>query len=237
MEFRKVLALRGPNIWANFPVLEAWVDLGELKDRAVGPTARLQRPADGLAADDDRASLQRRRARRLLRAAAPRHLPGPHPRARHARAANAGRHAGRLRPGPRDLGRRASTRSSSNTRKKSWPRPASTRPTSCAWPRSTTGRSTWRPRSRSSKTWPTTFAWGRAPAAIVRAAASARHSGPPAELASSLVQLGYGAKQRRILAAETDRTGAIAEVDRPRQGADPHAAAARSACRCPRAGR
>ena len=30
MEFRKVLALRGPNVWANFPVLEAWVDLGEL---------------------------------------------------------------------------------------------------------------------------------------------------------------------------------------------------------------
>jgi cyanophycin synthetase len=32
MEFRKVLALRGPNIWANYPVLEAWVDLGALKD-------------------------------------------------------------------------------------------------------------------------------------------------------------------------------------------------------------
>ena len=30
MEFRKVLALRGPNIWSNFPVLEAWVDLGPL---------------------------------------------------------------------------------------------------------------------------------------------------------------------------------------------------------------
>ena len=28
MEFRKVLALRGPNVWANFPVLEAWLDLG-----------------------------------------------------------------------------------------------------------------------------------------------------------------------------------------------------------------
>ena len=28
MKLRKVLALRGPNIWANFPVLEAWVDLG-----------------------------------------------------------------------------------------------------------------------------------------------------------------------------------------------------------------
>ncbi len=32
MEIRKVLVLRGPNIWARFPVLEAWVDLGTLKD-------------------------------------------------------------------------------------------------------------------------------------------------------------------------------------------------------------
>lgn len=32
MEFRKVRALRGPNIWASFPVLEAWLDLGPLKD-------------------------------------------------------------------------------------------------------------------------------------------------------------------------------------------------------------
>ncbi len=32
MEFRKVLALRGPNLWASFPVLEAWVDLGPYKD-------------------------------------------------------------------------------------------------------------------------------------------------------------------------------------------------------------
>lgn len=34
MEIRKVLTLRGPNIWANFPVIEAWVDLGEWKDRS-----------------------------------------------------------------------------------------------------------------------------------------------------------------------------------------------------------
>jgi cyanophycin synthetase len=33
MEFRKVLALRGPNQWANFPVLEAWVDLGEWREK------------------------------------------------------------------------------------------------------------------------------------------------------------------------------------------------------------
>jgi cyanophycin synthetase len=32
MEFLKVQALRGPNIWANYPVLEAWVDLGPYKD-------------------------------------------------------------------------------------------------------------------------------------------------------------------------------------------------------------
>src|SRR5437588_832999 len=32
MEILKVLTLRGPNVWANFPVLEAWVDLGSLKD-------------------------------------------------------------------------------------------------------------------------------------------------------------------------------------------------------------
>ena len=32
MQILKVNKLRGPNIWASFPVLEAWVDLEELKD-------------------------------------------------------------------------------------------------------------------------------------------------------------------------------------------------------------
>jgi cyanophycin synthetase len=32
MEFRKILTLRGPNLWANFPVLEAWVELGPYND-------------------------------------------------------------------------------------------------------------------------------------------------------------------------------------------------------------
>src|SRR5262245_39607043 len=32
MKIQSVLKLRGPNIWANFPVLEAWVELEELKD-------------------------------------------------------------------------------------------------------------------------------------------------------------------------------------------------------------
>ncbi len=34
MRFRKVVVLRGPNIWANSPVIEAWVELGPLKDTA-----------------------------------------------------------------------------------------------------------------------------------------------------------------------------------------------------------
>src|SRR5436305_13031871 len=32
MELRNVLALRGPNVWAYSPVIEAWVDLGTWKD-------------------------------------------------------------------------------------------------------------------------------------------------------------------------------------------------------------
>ena len=32
MEIQKVKVLRGPNQWASFPVLEAWVDLGALED-------------------------------------------------------------------------------------------------------------------------------------------------------------------------------------------------------------
>ncbi len=32
MEFLKVLALRGPNLWAPYPVLEAWIDLGAYQD-------------------------------------------------------------------------------------------------------------------------------------------------------------------------------------------------------------
>ena len=33
MEIRRIFALRGPNIWSRHPVLEAWVDLQDLKDK------------------------------------------------------------------------------------------------------------------------------------------------------------------------------------------------------------
>jgi cyanophycin synthetase len=32
MEITSLKVLRGPNQWASFPVLEAWVDLGPLED-------------------------------------------------------------------------------------------------------------------------------------------------------------------------------------------------------------
>src|SRR5262249_42389485 len=47
MEFRTVRALRGPNIWARFPVLEVSVDPGEF--RGVG-AAQLPLVADRIAA-------------------------------------------------------------------------------------------------------------------------------------------------------------------------------------------
>ncbi|MDX9707844.1 MAG: cyanophycin synthetase, partial [Azospira sp.] len=30
--FRKIVPLRGPSVWTYYPVLEAWVDIGELED-------------------------------------------------------------------------------------------------------------------------------------------------------------------------------------------------------------
>src|SRR5947209_954154 len=32
MDIRKVLVLRGPNVWGEIPVVEAWVDLGPVAD-------------------------------------------------------------------------------------------------------------------------------------------------------------------------------------------------------------
>ena len=192
MEIRKVLALRGPNIWANFPVLEAWVDLGELKDTSSEMHPRLQRAADDLAADDDRASLQHRRARRLLRTSAPRHLPGPHPRARDAGTADRWPAPTSASARPARPPRRASTRSSSSITRKTFGRACLAAAASSAWPPSTIGPSTSPPKSSSSAIWPTRSAWARAPA---RSSTAAAARGIPVRRLNteSLVQLGYGA--------------------------------------------
>ena len=65
MEFRKVLALRGPNIWTNAPVIEAWVELNDLDRPSTDFPGFSDRP-DKLAAQHDRAPLQHRYTRRFF---------------------------------------------------------------------------------------------------------------------------------------------------------------------------
>ena len=84
MEIRKVLALRGPNYWANFPVLEAWVDLGDLKD---SPSNEIPGFNDRLKSwlptmIEHRCSVGERGG--FFERLAPGNLPGPHPGARDA---------------------------------------------------------------------------------------------------------------------------------------------------------
>ena len=92
MEIRDIWVLRGPNIWANFPCLQARVDLGELKDTSSemipGFNDRLMGWLPTLI--EHRCSVGERGG--FFERLRPRHLPGPHPRARHARAAEPGRH-------------------------------------------------------------------------------------------------------------------------------------------------
>ena len=104
MEFRKVLALRGPNIWANFPVLEVWVDLGPL-DR---PSTDIPGFNDRLMAwlptmIEHRCSIGERGGffQRLRQGTYPGHIL-EHVTLELHTLAGVGR---RLRPRPRDLGR------------------------------------------------------------------------------------------------------------------------------------
>ena len=211
MQIQKVLKLRGPNIWANFPVLEVWIELEEFKDTSSEMIPGFNERMMGWLPIDDRASLQHRRARRVLRAAATWHLHGPHPRACHARAAIARRHRSRFRPRARRASK-APTRSPSNTStSKSRLAALDTafelllaavhdRPFDV-------NAEVEKLRGRCART----FAWARALGDRCRGA-GAQTSRCMRLDSESLVQLGYGSRQRRINAAETDRTGAIAEA-------------------------
>lgn len=55
IEFLKIVHLRGPNMWTYRPVLEAWVDIGELEDC---PSNTLPGFTERLAARPSGASLQ-----------------------------------------------------------------------------------------------------------------------------------------------------------------------------------
>ena len=222
MEFRKVLALRGPNIWANFPVLEAWVDLGDLDKPSTefpGFNDRLMRWMPTMI--EHRCSIgerggffQRLRTGTYL---------GPYPRTRHAGAADVGGHGGRFRQGPRNLRSRASTKSSSSMSRRRWAASAWPSPASCAWRPSTIGPSTSPRKSSGSRDLAQEVCLGPSTRAIVEAAQARGHPLPPAEYREP------GAVRSRAETAphsggrdgphQRHRRG-----DCPRQGNDPHVA-------------
>ena len=193
MEFRKVLVLRGPNYWANFPVLEAWVDLGPLKD---SPSDTLPGFNERLMAwlptmIEHRCSVGERGGffERLRRGTYQGHI------LEHvaARAANAGRHGSRLRPGARNVrrgrlqGRRSNIQEEALGQGRAWNRPGS-----YAMPPSTICRSTSRPRSQQLRKICDAKSPGPQHAARSCEAAVARGIPVRRLNTESLVQFGYG---------------------------------------------
>ena len=102
MQIQKVFKLRGPNIWANFSVLEVWVDLDELKDTSSEMIAGFNDRLMGWLPSmiEHRCSIGERGG--FFERLTPRHLHGPYSRARHARIANNRRYRGRVWPRTRD---------------------------------------------------------------------------------------------------------------------------------------
>jgi len=209
MEFRKVLALRGPNIWANYPVLEAWVDLKELKD---SPSDELPGFNDRLTAwlpgmIEHRCSVGERGGffERLRRGTYLAHIlehvtielqtlagtPVGFGRARET--SEDGVYKVAVAYQEEDLGRACLEAGRELCLAAVYDRPFDV-PAEVQKLRELAYQVCLGPSTRS----------------IVRAA---KERGIPVRRlnSDSLVQLGYGAKARRILTAETDRTGAIAE--------------------------
>jgi len=209
MELRKVLALRGPNIWANYPVLEAWVDLKELKDSSSdelpGFNDRLTAWLPGMI--EHRCSIGERGGffERLRRGTYLAHIlehvtielqtlagtPVGFGRARET--SEAGVYKVAVAYQEEELGRACLEAARELCLAAVYDRPYDL-PVEVQKLRELAYQVCLGPSTRS----------------IVRAA---KERGIPVRRlnSESLVQLGYGAKARRILTAETDRTGAIAE--------------------------
>ena len=210
MEFRKVLVLRGPNYWANFPVLEAWLDLGELKD---SPSDQLPGFNERLMAwlptmIEHRCSVGERGGffERLRRGTWQGHIV-EHVALELQTLAGSEVGFGRTRETLEEgvykvaveFEEEALGRAALETARLMCLAAVYDRPFDVAGEIE-------KLRALHQKT-----RLGPSTASIVRAALA---RGIPARRLNneSLVQLGYGSRQRRILAAETDRTGAIAEA-------------------------
>jgi cyanophycin synthetase len=210
MEFLKVLALRGPNIWTRHPVLEAWIDLGAYSDlsseEVPGFNDRLMAWLPTL--EEHRCSLGVRGGffERLRRGTYPAHilehvalelqgLAGSPVRFGRARAAHVGERVYKVavefeeEPLARDALEEARTLLLAAYDGRPFDLEA--------------GVARLRKRFAEVSIGPST-------AAIV---AAARARGIPTRRlgTGSLVLLGHGASQRRIWTAETDRTSAVAQ--------------------------
>ena len=209
MEFRKVLALRGPNIWTNAPVIEAWVDLKEL-DR---PSTDFPGFSDRLMSwlptmIEHRCSIGERGGffQRLRDGTYPAIFSSMSPW--NCSRLPAGKSDS---DGPARCRRRAFIAWSSSTTTSNWRWTASMRRGSLFWRRSTIGPIDVKAEIERLRDFAHEACLGPSTSAIVDAA---KARGIPVRRLNtdSLVQFGYGTKLRRIQAAETDRTGAIAET-------------------------
>ncbi len=210
MEIRKVLVLRGPNYWANFPVLEAWVDLGSLKDspsdELPGFNERLMTWLPSMI--EHRCSEGRRGGffERLRRGTYQGHIL-EHVALELQSLAGTEVGFGRTRETSEEgvykvaveFVEEAMGKASLDVALRLCQAAVYDRPFDV-----TAEVAELRKLSEQTQLGPSTRS-------IVRAALA---RGIPARRlnSGSLVQLGYGSRQRRILAAETDRTGAIAEA-------------------------
>ncbi len=209
MEFRRVLVLRGPNVWARYPVLEAWVDLGDLKD---SPSDEMPGFNDRLMSwlptmIEHRCSVGERGGffERLRRGTYLAHilehvtlelqtLAGTSVGFGKAReTSEEGVYKVVVRYADEDLGRACLYAARDLCLAAVFDRPYDIEAEVCKL-----------------RQFADRVCLGPSTAAIVEAA---RTRGIPTRRlnAGSLVQLGFGARQRRIWTAETDRTGAIAE--------------------------
>jgi cyanophycin synthetase len=209
MEFRKILSLRGPNLWARFPVLEAWVDLGALKD---SPSDELPGLNDRLMAwlptmIEHRCSIGERGGffERLRRGTYQAHIL-EHVTLELQCLAGTDVGFGRARETSEDGVYKVAIEFEEEELAKACLETGRELCLAAVYDRPFDVKAqVERLRALAQK-----IKFGPSTAAIV-AAAQARGIPFRRLNSESLVQFGHGARQRRILAAETDRTGAIAE--------------------------
>lgn len=210
LDIREIHILRGPNIWANHPVLEAWVDLGSLNDASSeeipGFNDRLKTWLPGMI--EHRCSVGERGGffQRLDRGTYPAHIlehvtielqnlvghPVGYGKARHTCVEGLYKVAVRYVD---ETVAEACLRTARDLLMAAYREESFDLPSALAKLHEITDRS----------------ALGPSTKAIVDAAKERGIPWRRLQEGRSLIQLGQGARQRRIWTAETDRTGAIAE--------------------------